>query len=114
MVPSHRDQRFGILSFAPLPLSFRCGPTDETAGVKWLFHINLLPQLECADTTGAVQCKCCGWVADLLRQDEDLHYEYTAEYEAGASHVVLEGWQCCGSILLRENKAKNGELGTTL
>lgn len=42
--------------------------------------------------------------ADLLGQDKDLHYEDTAEYEAGASHVVLEGWQCCGSVLLRENK----------
>lgn len=61
MVPLH-----SILSFAPLPLSFLCGPIDETAGVKWLFHINLLPQLECVDTTGAVPCKSCEGVQTYL------------------------------------------------
>lgn len=37
----------------------------------------------------------------LLWQDEDLHDEYTAEDEAGAGHVVLEGRQRRGSVLLR-------------
>lgn len=49
-------------------------------------------------------------VADLLGQDEDLHYEYTAEYEAGTGYIVLESWQCCGSVLLRENMAKENWL----
>ena len=44
--------------------------------------------------------------SDLLGQDEDLHYEYATEYEAGAGDVVLEGWQCCRSVLLREINGK--------
>lgn len=48
----------------------------------------------------------------LLGQDEDLHDEYTAEYEAGARHVVLEGWQCRGSVLLGEKGRKLGKLAT--
>lgn len=59
MVPFHLHLLFSILPLAPLPLSFQRGPVDETAGAKWLFHINLLPQLEFADATGTVQCKSC-------------------------------------------------------
>lgn len=45
----------------------------------------------------------------LLWQDEDLHNEYTAEYEAGAGHVVLEGRQRRGSVLLRGKGENIGE-----
>lgn len=37
----------------------------------------------------------------LLGQDEDLHDEDAAEDEAGAGHVVLEGRQRGGPVLLR-------------
>lgn len=40
--------------------------------------------------------------AGLLGQDEDLHDEYAAEYEAGAGDVVLERWERRGSVLLRK------------
>lgn len=53
-MPFHFHLLFRILPLAPLPLSIQPGPADETAGVKWLFHINLLPQLEFADATGSV------------------------------------------------------------
>lgn len=42
--------------------------------------------------------------AGLLGQDEDLHDEYAAEYEAGAGDVVLERWQRGGSVLLRRGQ----------
>lgn len=44
-------------------------------------------------------CKSGERAEDLLGQDEDLHDEYTAEYEAGAGDVVLECRQCGGSVL---------------
>lgn len=53
----HFHLLFSIQPLAPLPLSIQPGRVDETAGVKWLFHINLLPQLELADATGSVPCK---------------------------------------------------------
>lgn len=60
MVPFHLDLLFSILPPAPLPLSFQRRPVDETAGVKWLFHIQpARPQLEVADTTGTVRCQSC-------------------------------------------------------
>lgn len=45
----------------------------------------------------------------LLWQDENLHDEYTAEYEAGAGHVVLEGRQRRGSVLLGAKGENIGE-----
>lgn len=50
------------------------------------------PQLEAADAAGGVcHASRVKGTKDLLGQDEDLHHEYTAEYEAGAGDVVLEG-----------------------
>lgn len=43
--------------------------------------------------------------ADVLGQDEDLHDEYAAEYEAGAGDVVLERRERGGSVLLRKKKS---------
>lgn len=42
--------------------------------------------------------------AGLLGQDEDLHDEYAAEYEAGAGDVVLERRERRGSVLLRKGE----------
>lgn len=108
MVPLHLD-----LHFSSAPPHFSTVPFMRQLASNGFFCINLLPQLECVETTGAVQCKSCGDYADLLGQDEDLHYEYTAEYEAGTGYIVLEGWQCCGSVLLREKWQKK-KLGTNL
>lgn len=45
--------------------------------------------------------------AHLLGQDEDLHDEYAAEYEAGAGDVVLERRERCGSVLLGGEKGES-------
>lgn len=42
--------------------------------------------------------------ANLLGQDQDLHYEDTAEYQTGTGYVVLECRKCRGPVLLREAK----------
>lgn len=67
MVPFHLHLLFSILPLAPLPLSFQRGLVDETAGVKWLFHINLLlPHLEFADAMVCVLHKSCYGVQTYL------------------------------------------------
>lgn len=72
-MPFRLRRLFNILPPAPLP-PFIFGEA--------LLMMQLIPSPTPPERRGA----------NLLGQDENLHYEYTAEYEAGAGDVILEGW----------------------